>query len=368
MSESRPSSQQPDLGKAAALARQIVVDMGGAHLVALAYIGDRMDIFQAMADGAPLTSQHLATRTGLNERYLREWASAMAAAQYIDYDPEKSTFRLTPEQALVLLDERSPFFLAGGFQYAQACIRQLPGLMDAFKNGSGIPFAEFGPEIVEAIERLFAAGYQTLVATQWIPAVPDVHERVKAGGEVAEVGCGAGQSLIPVANAFPNSRFVGYDNDPTSIKRATRKAVEAGVSDRVSFELVAAEDLPSDRRFDLMMAFNCIHDMVNPRGALAGIRRATKATGALLWSEANASHRLEDNINPMGRLLYATSTMHCMTVSLAHGGEGLGSLIGEAGARTLAEEAGFSSFERLPIENPFHQLFLLRKQAPRRSS
>lgn len=355
------ASQQLDMQKVTAFARQLAMDMGGAHLIALAYLADRLGIFHAMADGEPLTSQQLAERTGLNERYLREWASAMAAAQYIDYNPKDATFRLAPEQRLVLVEERSPFFFAGGFQYAQACLRQLPRLMDAFKNGGGIPFADFGPEIVQAIQRLFAGGYEMFVASQWIPAVPDVHERVKAGAKVAEVGCGAGQSLIPIAKAFPNSQFVGYDNDPTSIEQATGKAVEAGVADRVSFKLAAAEEMGSNSHFDLIMAFNCIHDMVNPRGALAGIRGAMKETGAFLWSEANASHRLEDNINPMGRLLYATSTMHCMTVSLAHGGEGLGSVLGEVGARALAEEAGFASFQRLPIEHPFHQLFLLRK-------
>lgn len=353
--------QQIDTEKVARLARQVGIDLGGAHIVALAYLGDRLGLFRELARGEPLTSQELARRTGLQERYVREWAAAMAAAEYLDYNPRDATFRMSPEQALVLVNERSPLFLGGGFQYALACIRQLPRLMEAFQKGGGIPFADFGPEIVEAIERLFQAGYETAVASQWIPAVPDVHQRLLAGAEVAEVGCGAGQALIPVARAYPNSRFVGYDIDPTSIERAQRKAAQAGVADRVSFRLTAAEDLPAEGRFDLIMAFNCIHDMANPRGALAGIRRALKETGAFLWSEANVSHRIEENIGPMGRLLYAASTMHCLTVSLAHGGEGLGAVVGEEKARALAEEAGFSSFQRLPVENPIHQIFLLRR-------
>lgn len=350
-----------DMEKVQRLARQVGVDLGGAHIVALAYLGDRLGLLRELAKGEPLTAAELARRTGLQERYVREWAAALAAAEYLDYCPQDGTFRMTPEQRLVLADEHSPVFLAGGFQYAIACIRQLPRLMEAFRKGGGVPFADFGPEIVEAIERLFQAGYELAVPGQWIPAVPDIHRRLREGAEAAEVGCGAGQALIPVARAYPNSRFVGYDIDPTSVELARRKAEEAGVADRVTFVLAPAEEMPDRDRFDLIMAFNCIHDMANPRGALAGIRRAMKPSGAFLWSEANASDRIEENIGPMGRLLYGASTMHCLTVSLAHGGEGLGSVVGEETARALALEAGFSSFQRLAVEHPYHQLFLLRK-------
>ncbi|MEX0683518.1 MAG: class I SAM-dependent methyltransferase [Dehalococcoidia bacterium] len=355
------SQRSADPGKVAQFATRVLQDWGGAHIIALAYIGDRLGIFRALADGVPMTSQDLADRTGLNERYIREWAAAMAASEYIDYNPRDHTFRLSPEQVAVLADDDSPRFMGGGFLYAQACVRQLPRLMEAFKNGGGIAFAEFGPEIVEAIQRLFAPGYESAVATQWLPALGEVFERVKAGADVAEVGCGAGQALIPFAKAYLNSRFVGYDIDEESIRRARRHAANADLGERVSFEFTAAEDIPHKGHFDLIIAFNCIHDMANPRGALAGVCRALKPDGAFLWSEANASDRLEDNINPMGRLLYATSVMHCMTVSLAHGGEGLGNVVGEGTARELAREAGFSHFEKLPVEHPYHQLFLLEK-------
>ncbi len=349
-----------DREKAGALARQVGVDFGAALTVALAYIGDRLGIFKALAQGMRLTTTQLSERTALNERYLREWASTMAAAGYIEYDPRNETFSMSREQVQVLVEDRNVVSMVGTFQYAVACYRQLPKLTEAFKHGGGVPFADFAPEIVEAIERMFQGGYETWVAQQWIPALPDIDERLRAGGDAADVGCGAGQCLIPVALAYPKSRFVGYDVDTTSITRAREKAAGAGASDHVTFQQVAAEALPADGRFDLVMAFNCIHDMANPRGALAGIRRALKPSGALMWSEADASDRLEDNLNPRGRSFYAASTMHCMTVSLAQGGEGLGVVVGERRARKMANEAGFSKFERLPIENPFHQIFVAR--------
>jgi SAM-dependent methyltransferase len=350
-----------DRKKAAAMAKQVGVDFGAALTAGLAYIGDQLGIFKTIADGVPFTIPELAQRTGLNERYLREWASTMAAAGYVDYSPGDATFRMNREQAAVLANEDTTYFTAGAFQYAVACYRQIPKLMEAFKEGGGIPFSDFGPEIVEAIERLFHVGYETWVARDWIPAAPKIHERLLAGGEAAEVGCGAGQCLVPVASAFPNSRFFGYDVDHTSIERAREKAQRAGLGGRIRFEQIAAERVPFRDRFDLVMAFNCIHDMAHPRAALEAIQRMLKPDGAFLWSEADVGARLEDNLGPFGRTLYGASTMHCMTVSLAQGGEGLGTAISEELAWNLAAEAGFVSLERLPIKNPFHQIFLGRK-------
>jgi SAM-dependent methyltransferase len=350
-----------DRSRAAALARQVGVDFGAALTVALAYIGDRLGLFRLVASAAPMTSAQIAERTGISERYVREWAATMAAAGYLEYRSADATFRMSTEQAMVLAFEDNTFFTGGAFQYAVACYRQIGRLTEAFRNGGGVPFADFGPEIVEAIERLFHAGYESWVAHQWIPAAPNLKAKLEAGAEVAEVGCGAGQCIVPVATAYPNSRFSGYDVDATSIARARAKAATAGVADRLVFERIAAENIRAADRFDLVMAFNCIHDMANPRGALANIRRALKPGGVLMWSEAQASDRLEENLTPVGRTIYGASTMHCMTVSLAQCGEGLGAVIGEGLARELAREAGFASFERLPVKNPFHQVFLAGK-------
>jgi len=350
-----------DKKKASALARQVGADFGAALTVALAYIGDRLGIFKAMADGSPVTTAQLAHRTGLNERYLREWSATMAAAGYISYAPVTATFTMSPEQATVLANEDTTYFTAGVFQYAVACYRQIGKLTESFRDGGGVPFTDFGPEIVEAIERLFHVGYETWVASQWIPAVPDIHQRLLAGAEVAEVVCGAGQCLIPVAAAFPHSHFFGYDPDRTSIERARQKADRAGLASRISLAQIAAEHVPFAKRFDLVMAFNCIHDMAHPRAALAAICRMLRPGGVFLWSEADVGGRLEDNLNPVGRTLYGASTMHCVTVSMAQGGEGLGCVISEDLARSLAAEAGFANFQRLAISNPFHQIFMARK-------
>ena len=350
-----------DPKKVVALAQRVGVDFGAAMTVALAYIGDRLGIFKAMTGGAPMTSLEIAQRSHLDERYVREWASTMAAAGYLDYSSAGATFRMNAEQAMVLAEEDNTFFTGGAFQYAVTCYRQISALMEAFKHGGGVPFTDFGPEIVEAIERLFHVGYETWVAGQWIPAVPDIHERLNAGGEAAEVGCGAGQCIIPVASAYANSRFFGFDVDLHSIERAREKAVRAGIADRISFEQIAAENLPFVDRFDLVMAFNCVHDMARPRAALAAICRILKPGGAFMWSEADASDNLEENLNPVGRALYGASAMHCMTVSLADDGEGLGVVIGENNARSMAAQAGFTSFAKLEIKNPYHQIFLARR-------
>ena len=348
-----------DRKKTTDLARQVGVDFGAALTVALAYIGDRLGIFRSMASGEPFTSQRLAERTGLKERYLREWASTMAAAGYLEYQAVDQTFRMNPEQSVVLTDQHNVFFSAGSFQYAVACYAQISKLMNAFERGGGVPFADFGKDIVEGIERLFQAGYETWVAREWIPAVPQLHEQLLRGAEVAEVGCGAGQCIVPLAETYPRSRFLGCDIDPSSIERAKDKASRAGIEGRVRFELVAAEALPVNC-LDLAMAFNCIHDMAHPKAALRGIRKALKPGGVMLWSEADASDRLEENIGVRGRTLYGASTMHCMTVSLASGGEGLGVVVGENRMREMALEAGFSDVTRLSVKNPYHQILVLR--------
>jgi SAM-dependent methyltransferase len=350
-----------DRARAAAMARQVGIDFGASLTMALAYIGDRLGVFKLLAAGEPMTSRQVAERTGLNERYIREWASAMAAAGYIEYHPANATFRMNREHAMVLTREDNTFFTDGAFQYAVACYRQIGKLIVAFRTGGGVPVADFGPEIVEAIERLFHVGYEAWVAEQWIPAVPGLKAKLDVGAEAAEVGCGAGQCIVPVAATYPNSRFTGYDVDAASIARARTKAAGAGVANRLVFEQMAAENIPHDDRFDLVMAFNCIHDMAQPRAALVSIRRALKSDGVFLWSEADASDQLEENLTPVGRTMYGASTMHCLTVSLAHGGEGLGSVIGEKLARELAREAGFGGVERLPVKNPYHQIFAVRK-------
>lgn len=354
-------SQTLDQKQIEKIAFRVIGDTSGAFTMALAYIGDRLGLFRAMAGAGPLTSAELARRLNLQERYVREWLKAMVTSEYINYDADTQTFSMTAEQAFVLVNEDSPMFTGGLIQMAVPTTRHYEKLIEAFQHGGGVSYAELGPDIMEGTERLFRTGYVNFLTTEWLPAVPGLVDRLKAGIDVADVGCGAGQALIQMAKAFPNSRFTGFDNDAASIAKARKNAAAEGVANRVEFIQLSADQLPSHPQYDLICTFDCVHDMVNPRGALKAIRGALRNDGIYFWTEPNCSERLEEAINPIGRLFSTISPLHCMTVSLAHGGEGLGTVIGEGGARKLAQEAGFSRFEKLPINNPFNQFFALAK-------
>src|SRR5215469_14303064 len=265
---SNMADQDFDKSRAAALSRQVGTDFGASLTVALAYIGERVGLWGVMAGGSSMTSAEIAEKAGLNERYVREWAATMASAGYLEYRAADATFRMSREQAMVLAFDNNTFFSAGTFQYAVACYRQIDKLIQVFRSGGGVPFADFGPEIAEAIERLFRPGYEAWVVNEWIPAAPGLTAKLASGAVVA---------------AFPNSRFTGFDLDATSIGRACEKAASLNLSDRLGFERGAAENIPTADGFDLVMAFNCIHDMANPRGALANIRRVLKPGGVLMW-------------------------------------------------------------------------------------
>jgi len=350
-----------DQNKVGTIAFKLIGDMGGAFSIALAHIGDRLGIFTAMHGAGQLTSQELADKTGLNERYIREWLNAMTTAEYIDYDTTTKKFSLSAEQGEVLANENSPFFVGGGLQMTAPTIYRTPDIMEAFKNGGGVAYSAFGADVMTGIERFFRPGYVNFLTNYWLPSVPGLLERLNTGINVADVGCGAGQALIQMAQAFPNSKFTGIDNDRASIEHATQNAEDAGIADRVNFIRQSADALPADTKYDLICTFDCIHDMANPRGALSAIKNALSDGGVYLWSEPNCSDKLEENIGPVGRLFHNISPLHCMTVSLAHGGEGLGTVMGESKARELATEAGFGEFTKLQIDNPFNQFFALKQ-------
>ena len=343
------------------LAFRVVGDMGGAFTMALGYIGDRMGLFKAMAGAGPLTSEELARKTGTNERYVREWLRAMVASEYLDYDPGANRYVMTEEQAFVLANEDSPMFVGGGFQFTTPSIWNVPKVMEAFRSGGGVSYSEIGDEIPEAIERFFRPGYVNFLTQDWLTKVPGLTEKLKRRAKVADVGCGCGQSTVAMAKAFPNAEVLGIDYDERSIERARRLARESKVENAEFVAAPAQEVASRGERYDLICTFDCIHDMVDPRGTLRAIREALADDGVYVWSEPNASANPHENRNPVGRTFSAISPLHCLTVSLAHQGEGLGTVIGEDGARRLAQEAGFSSFEKLPIENPFNQFFALRR-------
>src|SRR5262252_5080407 len=349
-----------NMKKVEELAFRVVGDMGGAFVMALGYIGDRLGLFKAMAGAGPLNSEELAQKTGLNERYVREWLRAMVAAEYIDYDASAERYVMTDEQAFVLATEDSPMFVGGGFHFTAPSIQNTHKVMDAFRNGGGISYSEIGEEIPWAIERFFRPGYINFLVKEWLAAAPGLIPKLEKGATVCDVGCGRGQSSVTIAKAFPNSRVLGIDYHTPSIEYARSLAAEQGATN-VEFVAAAADKIPSDRKYDLICSFDCIHDMVDPLGTLKAIREALATDGVYVWSEPNASHNAHENRNPLGRTFHSISPLHCMTVSLAHNGAGLGTVIGEAGARRLATQAGFTSFEKLPIQNPFNQFFALHR-------
>ena len=349
-----------DAAKAEQLAIRVVGDVGGANIVALASIGDKLGLFRTLGEMRSATSQELAERAGLNERYVREWLRAMVASEYLDYDPAAERYVMTPEQAMVLADESSPLFCGGAIQFTPPTIAQLPRIVDAFRRGGGVPYHEMDAEVPCAIERLFRPGYVNFLVNEWLPAIPGLVERLRSGIDVLDIGCGRGQSTIVMAKAFPQSRFTGVDYHRESIAAANQLAADEGASN-VVFRNQPIESLHNGSQYQLVCSFDCIHDMVDPDGALAAIRAAMAENAVWLWSEPNASHAADENRNPIGRMFHSVSPLHCMTISLAYGGAGLGTVIGEKGARELAKRAGFSSFERAPIQNPFNQFFVVRK-------
>jgi 2-polyprenyl-3-methyl-5-hydroxy-6-metoxy-1,4-benzoquinol methylase len=348
-----------DWDKVKAFAGVMTNDLGAALQGALSYIGDRLGIFQALAQANPVTSAELAAKTGLNERYLREWLGAMTAAKYLEYEPASGRYSMPREHAMVLAEENSPFYMGGFMQMVVPEVAMAPKLLESFRTGRGVPQSEYPPEVFEAIERSSAPMYRNSLLRKWLPAMPQVVECLNNGGEALDVGCGSGRAVITIASAFPNARIHGYDAHPGSIERARANAKAAGVAERVKFEVVDCTKL-SPERFDFISVFDVVHDSVDPAGLLQSIRRALKPDGTCLMVEVNASNHVEDNINPMGRMMYAASTLYCMTVSLAHNGAGIGALMGEPKARELARDAGFGRFQRLPIRDAFSALYELR--------
>ncbi len=342
------------------LAMRVVSDMGGAFTMALAYIGDRLGLYQTMRRSGPVTSDQLAAMAGLNERYEREWLRAMVASEYLEYDPETELYMMTPEQASVLADEDSPFFVGGGFQLTAPSIYNTPRVMEAFRNGGGVSYHEMSEDISRGIERVFRPGYLHFLVNTWIPAVEGLQAKMEMGALVADVGCGRGQSTVQMAKAFPKSRFVGVDYHAHSVEAAEQLAARNGLSNAM-FVRASAEDMPAEDLYDVVCSFDCIHDMPNPQAVVERIYATMADDAVWLWGEPNASHEAHENRNPIGRHFHAVSPMHCMTVSLAAGGAGLGTVIGEKGARELAAEAGFTRFKRLAIEDPFNQFFDVRK-------
>ena len=349
----------PVLSRAEQFAGKLVEDLGAGARASLSYIGDRLGIFKAMAGAGPVTVEELTRKTGLHARYVRAWLETMVAAEYIEYQPADKTFLLPPEHAAVVADEESPLFMGGALEFLVPAVMVTPKVQDAFRTGQGVAYSEYMPEVFEAIARWSAPGFKHQLVQTWIPAMPQVEERLRAGGTAADVGCGQGLASLEMAKAFPKSRFWGFDPHLPSIERARASAKAQGLADRVTFETVDGVDLPT-RQFDLISSFDVLHDSANPSAIVRAVRMALAPEGTYLAYEPNLSPNLEQNVNPWGRLLYPVTTLYCMSVSLGQGGAGIGSDINEGMVREWSDMAGFSRFRTLPIEDPASAFFEMR--------
>lgn len=331
----------------------------GATVLGLVGVADRAGLFKALQGQGPLELEQVVERTGLQERYLREILPGLAAAQILRYDADAKTFELPDEQAACLADETSPYFLCGWTQIIPALLGVVPDVARAVREGGGVPFSAFGEDMIEGMDRSNSPGVRILLTRRWLRALPDVVERLKRGGRVADVGCGSGAAVLAMAQAFPDSEITGFDVDARSLERARAKADQEGLTN-ARFEQLGAESLPSDPPFDLVTTFDVVHDIAKPREALRAIRNALAPGGTYLMVEPTVGDTLEDNLNPGGAMMYAMSTLHCLTQSLANEGEGLGAAWGPKQAERYCRDAGFTHFRRLDVDNPFNSFYEVR--------
>jgi SAM-dependent methyltransferase len=334
------TTQTIDAEKAAAFAGKMVGIMNGASLAFMTSIGHRTGLFDSMASMAPSTSEEIAAKSGLNERYVREWLGAMLAGGVVDYDPATTRYELPAEHAMSITRAAGPGNLASFAQFFSEIGNIETGIVGAFKNGGGVPYSQF-PRFQELMREESAAVFDATLTTTTLSLVPGLIERLQSGIDVADVGCGAGHAINLMARAFPKSRFTGYDFSDEGVSRGRAEAKEWGLPN-ATFEVKDAASLDGSKKFDLITTFDSIHDQAKPRRVLKGIYDALRPGGTYLCVDVAASSDVHENKDhPLGAFLYTISTMHCMTVSLALGGEGLGTAWGEQLARELMTEAGF---------------------------
>ncbi|MGO9277848.1 MAG: class I SAM-dependent methyltransferase [Streptosporangiaceae bacterium] len=336
-----------------------VSEVGATLNTALVVMGDRLGLYRALAGAGPLSPAELAERTGTAERYVREWLNAQAAGGYVAYDPDSSRYTLPPEQAVALTDADSAAYLPGFFQIALGSVLDSPKIVDAARTGAGYGWHEHVHDVREGCERFFRPGYNANLTSGWLPALDGVVPRLESGALVADVGCGHGASTILMAQAYPNSTFVGSDYHDGSIETARRHAQEAGVAGRVRFEAASAAAY-SGSGYDLVTMFDCLHDMGDPVGAARHVRSTLKSDGTWMIVEPQAGDRVEENLNPVGRAYYAFSTLLCTPASLSQDvGLALGAQAGEARIAGVVEAGGFTRFRRV-AETPFNLVFEAR--------
>ena len=349
-----------DQSKLEAFLGQMLGDLGGAMSVPLVRMGNKFDLYRTLQREGPMTSRGLSEKTGLAERYLREWLSAQAASNYLAYDSENGTFALPPEQAMVFADENSPVYMMGAFECVCSNIQNQGAIEQAFRTGDGVQWADQPECLFCGVAEFFRPGYMANLTKEWLPALDGVVDKLETGARVADVGCGHGISTALMAEAFPNSHFIGFDFHEGSIKAAQTHAKKHGVEGNAQFEVASAKQFDGRGTFDLVCAFDCLHDMGDPVGAAAHIRDSLKPDGTWMIVEPMADGRLEGNLNPVGRLFYSASTMVCVPTSLSQEvGMALGAQAGEARLREVIAQGGFSRIRRA-TETPFNMILEAR--------
>jgi len=347
------ATESIDEAKVEAFMGKAVTDMGAIISAPLFVIGEKLGLYKAMAHAGPLSSQEVADRAGAAERYVREWLRNQAAGGYIEYDPETDRYTLPDEHALALADEDSPLYILGVYDSVASLYADQDKLTEVFRTGEGFGWHEHDHRLFRGTERFFRPGYRGHLVTEWIPALEGVQEKLERGARVADVGCGHGASTIILAEAFPNSEFFGFDYHPESIERAREAADEAGVGNRITFEVAAAKDYPGEG-YDLVCVFDCLHDMGDPAGASAHVLETLAPDGTWMIVEPYANDRVEDNLNPVGRVFYGASTVICTPASLSQEvGLALGAQAGEERLSEVIESGGFTTVRRA-TETPFN--------------
>ena len=335
---------------------QVVGDIGATVSSALAHLGHRLGLYRAMAGVGPLTPAELAERTGTHERYVREWLNNQAAGGYVAYDVASGAYTLPPEHAFVLANEDSPVYMAAGWEQMAAIWAIEPKIEAAFQSGEGVAWHEHDPMLFGSTESFFKPAYRANLREEWIPALDGVKDKLEGGGRVADVGCGHGASAILLAEAFPGATITGFDYHEASIRAARKRAAEAGVQDRVSFEVADARDYPAPEQngYDLICFFDSLHDLGDPVGAATHAREVLAENGTVMLVEIRAEDRTEDNLNPLGRLGYGMSTLVCTPNSLSQDvGYALGGQAGPAAIEEVFDKAGFTQFRQV-AEAPVH--------------
>ncbi|HKP18052.1 MAG TPA: class I SAM-dependent methyltransferase [Gaiellaceae bacterium] len=349
-----------DEAKLEAFMGKVVDDLSGTMTTFFCSIGDRLGLFRDLAENGPATSEELAARTAINERYAAEWLRGLAAAGYLERQADTGRYALPPEHAEALAREGGPMFVGGAYEMLPGMARTFDGLVDAFRHGGGIAQDAYDRTIWAGMQRFTDTWFENHLLQEWIPAVPHIQAKLEQGIRVADVGCGSGRALLKLAPAFPNSTFVGYDAFEGQLSRAVDNAARAGLAERVRFELAdAGKGLPE--QYDLITTFDVIHDAVDPAGLVHAIRQGLTEKGHYLMLEVNCADRHEDNVGPLAAMFYGFSVFYCLTTSLAGGGAGLGTCgMPEAKVRELCTAAGFSEVTRLPIEDPFSAVYEAR--------